>query len=102
MLDTLKKTLYAGIGVAFLTKDRVEELARKLAEDAKLSQGEGKKLVDEFLRKSEESRQSVESMVASTTNAALEKALDRLDIPRRNEIRALEARIRALEAGERT
>jgi polyhydroxyalkanoate synthesis regulator phasin len=94
MLDALKKTLYAGIGLAFLTRDKIEEMAKKMAEEAKLSEGEGKKLFEEFLRKSEEARATMEKMVTGAVATALEK----LDIPRRGDIKALEARVAALEA----
>src|SRR6185295_18466870 len=94
MIEALKKTLYTGIGLAFLTRDKIEEIARKMAEEAKLSEGEGKKLFEEFLKKSEEARATVEKMVGGAVGAALEK----LDIPKRSELKALEARVAALEA----
>ena len=94
MLESLKKALYAGVGLAFVTRDKIEEMAKKLAEEAKLSEGEGKKLVDEFLKKSEDAKAALEKMVSATVGSAL----DRLDIPKRSELKALEARIAALEA----
>lgn len=94
MIDTLRKALYAGVGVAFLTRDKIEEIAKKLAEEAKLSESEGKKLVDEFLKKSDDAKSSLDKMVSSAVSAAFEK----LDIPRRSELKALEERVKALEA----
>lgn len=95
MIESLKKALYAGVGLAFLTRDKVEEMGRKLAEEAKLSEGEGKKLVDELLKKGEEARAGLEKMVSG----AVGSALDRLDLPKKSELKALEARVAALEAG---
>ena len=94
MLESLKKALYAGVGLAFVTRDKIEEMAKRLAEEAKLSEGEGKKLVDEFLKKSEDAKAALEKMVSATVGSAL----DRLDIPKRSELKALEARIAAHEA----
>ena len=94
MIDSLKKALYAGVGLAFLTRDKVEELGKKLAEEAKLSEGEGKKLVDELLKKGEEARAAVDR----TVSGAVAAALDRLDLPKRSDLKALEARVAALEA----
>jgi polyhydroxyalkanoate synthesis regulator phasin len=94
MLDSLKKALYAGVGLAFLTRDKIEELGKRLAEEAKLSEPEGRKLVDEFLKKGEDARASLEKMVSGAVNAALE----RIDIPKRSDLKALEARVQALEA----
>jgi len=94
MIEALKKTLYTGIGLAFLTRDKIEEMAKRMAEDAKLSEGEGKKLFEEFLKKSEEARATVEKMVSGAVSTTLEK----LDIPKRSDLKALEARVAALEA----
>lgn len=94
MLDTLKKTLYAGVGLVFLTRDRIEELAKRMAEEAKLSEGEGRKFIDEIIKKSEEAKSAMER----TVNSAVGAALDRLDIPKRSEVKALEARVQALES----
>ncbi len=94
MLDSLRKALYASVGLAFLTRDKIEELGRKFAEEAKLSEGEGKKLVDEFLKKSEDAKASLDRTISAAVGTALEK----LDIPRRAEVKALESRIQALEA----
>lgn len=94
MLDSLKKALYASVGLAFLTRDKIEELGRKFAEEAKLSEGEGKKLVDEFLKKSEDAKSTLDRTVSAAVGTTLEK----LDIPRRADVKALEARLQALEA----
>lgn len=94
MLESLKKTLYAGVGLAFLTRDKLEEMGKRLAEESKLSEGEGKKLVDEFLKKGEEAK----AMLDRTVSGAVSAALERIDLPRRAEVKALEARVQALEA----
>ncbi|HKP96376.1 MAG TPA: phasin family protein [Fibrobacteria bacterium] len=94
LFESLKKTLYAGVGLAFLTRDRIEELGKRMAEEAKLSETDGKKFIDEILKKSEEAKNAFEKAVNSGVAAALEK----LDIPRRADIKALEARVKALEA----
>lgn len=94
LFDSLKKTLYAGIGMAFLTRDKLEELARKLAEESKLTEADGKKFIDEILKKSEEAKAAFESAVEKGVAAALE----RLDVARNRELKALEARVKALEA----
>lgn len=97
LFETLKKTLYAGVGLAFLTRDKIEEMGKRMAEEARLSEADGKKFIDEILKKSEEARAAFEKAVNSGVTAALEK----LDIPRRAELKALEARVKALEAAAR-
>jgi polyhydroxyalkanoate synthesis regulator phasin len=93
LFETLKKTLYAGVGLAFLTRDKIEEMAKRMAEEAKLNEADGKKFIDEILKKSEDAKASFEKAV----NAAASAALERLDIPRRSDLLALEARVKALE-----
>lgn len=94
LFDSLKKTLYAGVGLAFLTRDRIEDLARKLAEESKLSEADGRKFIDEMLKKSEEAKASFESAVEKGVAAAME----RLDVARNRDLKALEARVKALES----
>jgi polyhydroxyalkanoate synthesis regulator phasin len=46
MMDLLKRGILTGIGIASLTKDKIEELAEKIIEESKLSEEEGRKLVE--------------------------------------------------------
>lgn len=94
LFDTLKKTLYAGVGMAFLTREKIEDLAKKLAEEAKLGESEGKKFIDEFLKKSEEAKSSLQRAV----DAGVAAALERVNVARDRDVKALEARVKALEA----
>ena len=94
LFDTLKKTLYAGVGMAFLTRDKIEEMAKKLAEEAKLSETDGKKFIDEMLKKSEDAKASFDR----TVNAAVSAAMEKLDLARKSDLNALESRIKALES----
>ncbi len=93
VFEAMKKAAYAGIGLLFVTKEKLEELAKKIAEEAKVSEGEGKKFFEELVQKTEEARQNVERMV----NGAVDKALESIDLSRRSEFKALEMRVAALE-----
>lgn len=94
LFDSLKKTLYAGVGMAFLTRDKIEDMAKKLAEEAKLGEAEGRKFIDEFLKKSEEAKSSLQRAVDSGVASALES----MNVARDRDVKALEARVKALEA----
>jgi polyhydroxyalkanoate synthesis regulator phasin len=94
MVELIKKTLLAGVGLAFMTKDKAEEAAKKIVEEAKIAEGEGKKFVNELIKKSEEARVSVEKIV----NNAVQTTLAKLDLPSKEEIKRLEARIKELES----
>jgi polyhydroxyalkanoate synthesis regulator phasin len=94
MVDLIKKTLLAGIGLAFLTKEKAEETAKKIVADTKIAEGEGRKFVNDLIKKSEETRANVEKLVSNSVRDALTK----LDVPLRAEIKKLEDRIKELES----
>lgn len=93
MFDLLKKSVYAAIGVAVMTRETVEELGKRIANEAKLSESEGRQFVDELLKKSEETRAAMDKMVNETVASTLKK----LNVPSRTELESLENRIRVLE-----
>ena len=97
MFDLLKKSMYATIGLAVMTQEKVEELGKKIAQEAKLSEAEGRLFIDELLKKSDEARGSMEKLI----NEKVEVALKKLNFPTRTEMNNLEIRIRNLETQEK-
>ena len=93
MFDLLKKTMLTGIGIASMTKDKIEELGKKISEESKLTAEEGKKMVNDLLKQSEKAREDLENQVQKLVKIALEK----LDIPTREDLNRLEKRIKKLE-----
>ena len=59
MIDLIKKTLLTGVGLAVMTKEKVEELGKDLVSQAKLSEHEGKEFVDNLLKQSETAREGL-------------------------------------------
>jgi polyhydroxyalkanoate synthesis regulator phasin len=93
MMDLLRKTLLTGVGLAALTKEKIEALARELSERGKLSEKEGRELVDDLVQRSEQARKELRERVEGMVQNALEKA----DVATKKEMADLEARIRRLE-----
>jgi len=93
MFDLLKKTILTGIGIASMTKDKIEKLGKKISEESKLTAEEGKKFVNDLLKQSEKARENLEAQVQKFVKNALEK----LDIPTREDLNRLEKRIKKLE-----
>jgi polyhydroxyalkanoate synthesis regulator phasin len=60
MIELLKKGILTGIGVGLMTKDKIREFVKKMAEKAKLSEEEAHELADELLKQSEETKQKFE------------------------------------------
>lgn len=93
MLELFKRSIYATIGLAVMTREKVEELGKKIASDAKMSETEGRDFIDELIKKTDETRASIEKMV----NERVETTLKKLKIPTRAELSDLECRVRKLE-----
>ena len=56
MVNLIKKAFYTGLGLAVLTKEKAEELVKEIAQQAKLSEHEGKELVDSLMKQSDQAR----------------------------------------------
>ena len=94
MFDLIKKTLLTGVGLAVMTKDKVEELGKEFASQAKLSELEGKEFVDHLLKQSETARKEFESRI----NSAVQKAVSGLNLASKDEVAKLSAKVEELAA----
>ena len=92
MFDLLKKTMLTGVGLAGLTKDKIEKLARELAKKGKLSEEEGKKLVDDLSKKSEKARKDLEAQIEKVVKNTMKK----MNLATREDILKLTERIKKL------
>lgn len=73
MIELIKKAMLTGLGVASLTKDKVEELGRDFIEQGKLSQQEGEKLMEDLRARAEESKQEVKKQIEERVEEILKK-----------------------------
>jgi polyhydroxyalkanoate synthesis regulator phasin len=94
MFELIKKTLLTGVGLAVMTKDKVEELGKELASQAKLSEHEGKEFVDHLLKQSETARKDFETRIS----AAVQKAVSGLNLASKDEVARLSAKVEELSA----
>jgi polyhydroxyalkanoate synthesis regulator phasin len=92
MFDLIKKTLLTGVGLAVMTKDKVEELGRELVSQAKLSENEGKEFIDHLMSQSESARKDFESRL----NVAVQKAVSTLNLASKDEVARLSAKVEEL------
>ena len=93
MLEKIGKGLLAGLGAVLLTKEKVEEIVGKLAKDAKLSNEDKRRLIDELVETGE--RQWAE--MDKTVTEFIRKSLDKMDVGSRKEIVELKERLNNLE-----
>lgn len=73
MFDTFKKVAFTGMGVAALTREKLEELTKELIVKGKLTEQEGEKFVQEMLVKAEESKVVLKEQTERIVAAAMDK-----------------------------
>jgi polyhydroxyalkanoate synthesis regulator phasin len=93
MKETLKNILYTGIGIAFLTKEKDEELKADLIEKGKMSQEEGRQFVDDLLRRSEKARDQLDLWI----NKRVEERIAQFDLATRDELADLRRKVEELQ-----
>jgi polyhydroxyalkanoate synthesis regulator phasin len=93
VIDLIKKTMMAGIGLALKTRDEVEDIARELSKKGSMSEQEGKKFLDDLLKRYDEARDKLEGRVEET----VKKILKKMDIVTSDELKALKKEIRELK-----
>ncbi len=71
MKELLKNVMYAGVGAAFLTREKLEELGKELADKGSLSVEEGKAFVEDFLKKSESAKNNLEQWIGRKVDERL-------------------------------
>lgn len=93
MIDLVKKTMMAGVGLAVVTKDKVEESLEELVARGKISQEEASnlssKIVEDGKAQAEKAKTELEGLFTSM--------LQRANLVTKDQYEALEARITDLE-----
>lgn len=96
MEDILKKVLYTGVGIATVTAEKLQETVDEWVGKGKVSEEEGKKIVEDFWGQVESRKNEIEERV----KAMFEKVTDKVNvptIPTREELDELIKRVEALE-----
>ena len=93
MKELLKNVVYAGVGAAFLTRDKIEELRGELVNKGKLSKDEGKEFVDELLKKSEAAKDQLDLWLTRQ----VEDRVKQLNLATSDEVADLRRKIEELQ-----
>ncbi|MGI6657258.1 MAG: phasin family protein [Desulfobulbus sp.] len=93
MKELLKNVLYTGVGAAFLTKEKIEELKNDLTDRGRMSQEEGKQFVDDLLNRSEKAREQLEAWI----DKRVEERVARLNLATKDELAELRTRLDRIE-----
>lgn len=94
MLELLEKAVMTTIGVAAITQKKAEELVVEMKDRFKLSEEEGKQLIDRIQNIANESKEKVREMAESE----VQKVVDRLGLVSREEFDRLSKRVQELES----
>ncbi len=93
MKELLKNVVYTGVGAAFLTKEKIEDLKKELVEKGKISQEEGKQFVDELLNKSEKAKDQLNLWI----NARVEERVKQLNLVTSDDLADLRRQVQELQ-----
>jgi polyhydroxyalkanoate synthesis regulator phasin len=93
MFENLKKAFEKGVEYAFSTEAKIEKAAKEFAAENNLTKEEAKKLLDQWLKKSEEARKMMEKQFVDLQKSILAK----MNLVTKQDIKKLEDRIKKLE-----
>jgi polyhydroxyalkanoate synthesis regulator phasin len=93
MLEGIRKSLVTGLGAVLLTKDKIEEITRRWAEEARISREDADRLVDELYAAGQHQWSSVEASIKD----AVRGMLSSMDIGSRQQLEKLQAEVSNLQ-----
>lgn len=94
MEDMFKKFMYSGVGMVTSTVEKVQKTVNRLVEEGKISENEGRKVIDDLLEDMDTKKEEYEGKA----RGLMENLLAKFDFPTRKEVEALEQKIADLEA----
>ena len=93
MEDLFKNLFYASVGLASVATEKIDSTVKELVEKGKLSESEGKKIVEDFWKNTENKKEEFEEKLKKT----VEDVVNRFNNASKTEITRLFDRIDALE-----
>ncbi len=93
MFDMVRKSMLAGVGLALKAWDEVEDMAKEVAEQSKMTEKEGRKFIEELQHRYEDAQKKLEERVEKSVKDLLKKA----DVVTQDELKGLKKEIRDLK-----
>lgn len=93
MEDLIKNLFYAGAGLAVTAKENLEKEVNSLIEKGKISDSEGKKVIENFFEQTETRKKEFEEKLTKVT----EEVASKLNYVRKSEVDSLMKRVEELE-----
>lgn len=93
MKDFIRKSMLVGMGLATVTREKIEQTIDELIKKGELSEKEGKDAIDELVEKSKEMKKDLADKVEKMVSDTLKK----LNIPSRDEFQALKDKVERMD-----
>jgi len=93
MFDIVKKAMFAGVGAAVVTKEKVESTLQDLVEKGKLSADEAKQMTEKIIAEGEKETEQAKN----EASRLFTDLLNRAQVVTQDQLTALEKRVRDLE-----
>lgn len=90
----LRRLTAAGLGLAWLTKEKAEAFVQELVRQGEMSREEGRELLEELLRRAEIEKDEMQRRI----DAEVRRIIKSVGVASREDLRRLEERIEGLEA----
>ncbi|MDP4281392.1 MAG: hypothetical protein Q8867_04510 [Bacteroidota bacterium] len=98
MFENLKKSFDKGYDFVFETRDKIEKAAKDFAQENNLTKEEAKKVLDSWIKISEEAKKKLEKQMTEFQKTAFEK----MNVATKEDMKKLEVRIKKLESYHKT
>ncbi len=95
-MDIIKNFIYAGVGLATTTTEKAKETINDLVEKGKISDTEGKRIMDDFFKSTENTKEEFETKWKKL-NDSLSSKFDFTNKKESEEVKVLKSRIEDLE-----
>ena len=96
MFDIIKKTMLTGVGLAAMTRDKIEEMAKELTEKGEMTEASVRLGRRARVTKSEKAKKDLETKV----EGIVEKVLGKMNLATKEDISKIEKRLKRLEKKE--
>lgn len=93
MLELVKKTAFVSIGLAAMSASSIRKIGKKIAEEGKLSEAEGKKLVEDLLDQSKKSRSDMKIRLKKI----VKESMDEMDLVTQKDLKNIEDKLDDIE-----
>ena len=96
--DLIKSLLYMAVGYASTNKEKVEEFTKSLSEKGKMTEEEGRKVIENIIQRAKEIKEDIQNKIDDVSKQVYET----LNIATRKEIDDLKSRLDELESGRKS